>query len=329
MKELKREMKEGVFKRVYLFFGAESYLLEKYESEMKEAIVSEQKQIMNFDIYTGKTVPTNTIFDAANTLPFMSEYRLVIVKDSNLFTSGRKDETETMADFLSQIPESTVLIFIEQEVDKRNRLYKKVNELGRAVEFTSPTEKDLISWVQRLFKDNGKEISQGTAILLLRTVSADMQQVTNEMSKLVAYKHDGDVIEDADIYAISTKTVETKIFDLVGAVGNKQPQIALDIFSNLLVMKESPIMVISMIARQFRFILQCKELNQMNASNAEIATTLSIKSFIVGEYLKQGRNFSRDKLISAIESCLLSDIDIKIGKIDGQLAVELLIVKYS
>lgn len=327
--ELRKEIKSKNFKRSYLFYGDENYLVKLYEAELTEALLSVEAKMMNMDVFEGKEVSVAEIIDAADTLPFMSDYRLVICKNTMLFVSGKKDESEKMANFINEVPETTVLLFSEPEVDKRGRLYKKLAEHGRAVEFKSPTEKELIDWICRTIKKAGKEIPPDCAAHLLKTVPDDMDSVMSEMEKLISYKADAREIKTSDIDEVCTKSLETRIFDLVDAVGARRADTALDIFSNLMLMKESPVMVISMIARQFRLLLQCKYLANKGMGEPDITRTLGQRSFVVKGILKQCANFTVGQLYSAFTDCLEADVSIKTGKISDRLAVEMLILKYS
>ncbi len=323
---LKDHMKRGEYKRVYLFYGDETFLIKRYEQAMSAKIVPADAEMMNKDVFVGKETSSEQIIDAASTLPFLNELRLVIVKDSKLFATGKKDETERIFNFVPDIPESTVLIFIETDIDKRNKLVKRVAEAGYAAEFTTPTESELADWVIGVFASHGKKLSKPNAVLLLRTAAHNMEAVQTECDKLIDYKGSETEITAQDIELVCTKALETKVFDLVAAVGNKKTDEALEIFSGLMLMKEQPIMILAMIARQFKLILQAQSLRESGMSQDNIAATLSLRSFAVKEYLKQAGNFSGGILNKAMDSCIRLDLDIKTGKIDGQTALEVLIL---
>lgn len=329
MKQLKEQIKSGNFQTCYLFYGNENYLKKYYMEQMKQAIIPVGMEMMNLDVLEGKQVSSGQIIDAAETLPFMTDKRLIVIKESELFQSGRKDETEKTAAFLSKLPETTCLIFIESQIDKRNKLYKQMDKFGRIVEFATPKESELAVWLQKGFKKYHKQISPKTAAYMIRTVGSTMEALVEELQKLIAYKnHETEITED-DIDAICTKSLETKIFDLVAAIGNKNSSKSLEIYGNLMLLKESPIMVLTMITRQFRLILESKILRGMGVDTEGIAKRMGQRSFVIRECLKQGGNFSESLLKQAMKECLETDIAIKTGKMDGTLAVEILIIKYS
>lgn len=329
MKEINADIKSGKFKRTYLLFGEESYLVRNYTDRLVKAIVPDEAEAMNFDMFEGKDFSAQSVMDAAETLPFLNKYRLVLLKDTGLFDAGRKDDSDALAGYISQAPESTVIVFSERKADKRNRLYKGVAETGHTAEFSAPPEHELIEWMVKLFKNSGKTISKPNAVYLLRTVAHSMEAVHAEAEKLVSYKGDETEIIKADIDAVCIKALETRIFDLTDAIGNKKGGEALDLYSNMILMKQSPVMILTMIARQFKMILQCGLLSGENKSIKDIAAELGLRSFVVSECLRQSGNFKADELVRALSDCLETDISIKTGKLDDRTAVEILIIKHS
>ena len=330
MKELKKQWKNGEFGRCYLFFGAETYLLKDYETALEKALLPEGTEMMNHDIFEEKRATAAAIMDAAETFPFLNEKRLVTVKNSEFFQKGgRKEEGEKLKEFLADIPESTCLLFIEEKVEKTSALYKAVTKHGQAVEFKKLTEKDLGTWIKKLCKDNQKQMSESVLGLFLQTVDHDMENMEGELLKLIAYKGEESEIKAEDIRAVCTVSLEARVFDLVKAVAEKRPEKAVQIYRTLLSMKESPYMVLSLITRQFRFILETKLLSESGMTNETIAAKLEIRDFAVKEYLRQSKRFSARVWKDAMKDCLETDLNIKSGKAAEETAVELLIVKYA
>jgi len=329
IKELKADIKNGDFKRVYLFYGKERYLVRQYENRIKEALLPPGSEIMNFDLYESKSASAEAISYACQTAPFLNDYRLVLIRDSKLFVTGRKADSDYMAEVLPDIPESTVLIFIEDDIDKRIRLFKKLGEIGSVVEFKTPTDKDLTEWVKVIVKKRGGHIGGEAIKALIRTTAHNMEALSAEIEKLSGFVGEGKEIKLSDIEHVCTIALETQIFNLVGAVGEKKPERALDIFSNMILMKEQPLVVLTMIIRQFRLVLQSKILAEKGRSDNEIAKFLSVRGFVVAECLRQANRFKTDELMDALRDCLRADMDIKSGRISDKLAVETLIVKYA
>jgi len=312
---------------VFLFYGNEGYLIKQRERALVERLVPAGAEQMNLSIFEDKSFSIEDLLYAAEALPFFNDNRLVIVRNAGFFKT-RKADGETIASYLPNVPPSTTLLIIENEVDKRSKLYKEINKNGTVTEFVPLQEKELIKWVVSLFKEKGSIIAPGVAAQLLRTTSFSMEAVCSEAEKLIHYTN-GKTITSEDINAVCTKSVESRIFELTGAIGGKRADEALQMYHNMVSLKESPIMILTMITRQFRQILQCGALAHQKRSNDEIANILSLRPFVVREYLANSRNFTAATLIKALRDCLEADLNIKTGKMSDQLSVEMLIVKYS
>ena len=169
MKSLNEDLKTGQFNNVYLIYGEEEYLKKQYKEKLRNAMLSPD-DTMNYAYYEGKGINVNEVIDLAETLPFFAERRLIILEDSGLFKSSSTE----LADYLKEMPDTTSIIFIESEVDKRNKLYKAVQSKGRAVELGRQDEATLIRWVAGNFKREGKNVSESTVRYLLSKVGTDM-----------------------------------------------------------------------------------------------------------------------------------------------------------
>lgn len=328
LKSLKDDIKNRKFKRVYLFFGDENYLKKKYIDELKSAVIPEGAEMMNLDIFQEKKIESEKISDACETFPFMNDLRLIIVKESELFIQGSKNESEKIAEYVKNIPETSVLVFIEEKVDKRGKLYKAVSAKGECIECKIPSEKEMVEWVEKVSAKKGLIMSKSVILYFIRSINNGMETVLLEIEKLADYVGRGEVYEK-DIDNICAKSLEIKIFDMVAAIGNKRIKEALDIYNNMILMKEAPIMILSMIARQFRIILQSKYLSEKGLYKSEIAGKINQREFIVSQCLLQSKNFKKKDLLRALEDCLKCDIDIKTGKVQDRLGVEMIIMKYG
>ena len=331
MKELANHIKSRKFSSLYLLFGQEAYLVRLYESRLREAIIGapgSTAEAMNLDIFEGKNVSAEQVDLRANTLPFMNEKRLLIIRDSGLFAPGRKDESERIYRFFENLPPDAVTIFIESNVDKRSKTYKQALKSGTVTEFTTPTDKDLVVWLTRTLKDQGKAISASDALLLLRYTSYDMHTAAREALKLAAYMGDAPSVTAAHIEAVCVKSTQARIFDLVDAVAIRDAALALSQLDNMLAAKESPLMILSMIARQFRIMLMCKECNRLGLNLEDTVAATGLRGFMVSAALRQAKPFTQAALVGALHNCADIDHRIKTGRITDRLALELLIITH-
>lgn len=328
MQSLDNSIKDKDFNNLYLIFGEEKYLKEEYEKKLTNSIVSESTKMMNFDILEGKATTVFKIKEISDTLPFMNDYRLIIIKNSGLLYEGRKSETEILIDYIKNIPKTTVILFIEEKVDKKLKIFKEIKKIGEVCEFSFLNEKDLADWVLSTINAQDKIMSKDDAIYLIRNVGCSMEVIYNELNKLISYKAENQITRN-DIDSICTKSVESKVFQLVDSIGLKKTEQAINIYKNLIFNKTSPFMILSMIYRQFKIILQVKYLQAKSKTIQQISAELGLRDFIVRTALIQSKNFKNKVLLQAIDDCLELDNQCKTGIIQDQLGVEMLIIKYS
>ena len=131
MKSLNEDLKTGQFKKVYLLYGEETYLKRQYRDKLRSAMLP-LEDTMNYACYEGKNTDIKAVIDLAETLPFFAERRVIVLEDTGFF----KNATPELAEYLKEMPETTAMIFVENEVDKRGKLYKAVQSQGRAVELS-------------------------------------------------------------------------------------------------------------------------------------------------------------------------------------------------
>ena len=323
MRTLNEHIKTGKFKQVYLLYGPEVYLKKQYRDKLKNAIIGDDT--MNYNYYAGKGQDVNALIAMAETMPFFSEHRLLIIENSGFFASSN----DSLAEYIPSIPETTYIVFVEDEVDKRNKVFKAVSSAGYAANLSSPDEKTLKLWIAGLIKKEGKNITERAVMHFLEIVDNDMENIHQELEKLLCYTAERDVITEEDITQICSVHTENKIFDMINAVAMKNQREALRLYDDLLTLKEPPLRILALISRQFNTLLQIKALSVRGYTSSVIAQRTGMKEFIVKKNLGMTRKFSIDELREALESCVQSEEEVKTGLLNDRMAVEILIIKYS
>ena len=165
MKTLNEDIKTGNLKGAYLLYGEEAYLKKQYKDRLSKAVFKEDDR-MNYAYYEGKGINPAELIDLAETMPFFAERRLIVVENSGFF----KNAVPELADYIKIMPDSTCFLFVENEVDKRGRMYKAVKNKGRAVELKRQDEKTLLYWIAGNVKREGKQIKEQTAKYLISKI---------------------------------------------------------------------------------------------------------------------------------------------------------------
>lgn len=324
MKTLQQELSQGVIQSVYLLCGEEAYLKRQYEKKIKQSCIQEDDTI-NYHHYEGKGIAVGEIIDLAQTMPFFAEKRLIVMKNTGFF-KGACDE---LADYMGQVPQTACILFVEDEVDKRTRLYKAVKKAGKIVEFKTQDEKTLTTWIASILKKENKQITRGDLQLLLEKTGTDMDNIYQELEKLICYTYGRDVITGEDIQQVCTVQITNQIFDMINAMAEKKLKTALDLYYNLLALKEAPLKILALINRQFNLLMQVKDLLRLGKDKSEIASKTGLAPFFVGRYISQSKGFTMEQLRQAVEDSVQAEEDVKKGNMADKLSVELLIVKYS
>lgn len=323
MKTLAADIKSGNYKKVYLICGEEEYLKLNYKNQFIRAVAGDDT--MNLGIYEGKNFDVNEVIDTAETFPFFAERRLIVMEDTGLFKSGG----EELAEYMGKIPDSTIFLFVEQNVDKRSKMYKAVKANGYICEINRQTEKDLSLWAARIFAKDGKKITNADMSYLIANVGTDMEVLSREIEKLISYDLNKEIISKEDIDAVCVKQLNVRIFDMVDAISVKNQKKTLDCYYELIAEKEPPMRILFMVARQFHLILQAKDLSARGMSKDQIAQTMGVQGFIATKSIRQSRNFSVAELKSALAESVQTEEMIKKGMLDENIGVEMLLIKYS
>lgn len=321
MRQINEDIKQGNFKQAYLLYGEERYLRRQYRERLRKALCSDG-DTMNTHFYEGKNVAVGEIIDLAETLPFLAERRVIFISNSGLFKSGG----EQMAEYLAAPCETTFFVFMESEVDKRSKLFKTVQSKGYAAEFAIQDEKTLMRWSAGVLAKDNKKISENTLQLLLSKTGTDMENIQMELEKLICYCMDRDVITAADVEAVCAARISNHIFDMINAVADKQQRRALDLYYDLLALKEPPMRILFLIARQCNMLLQAKELKSKGYDNRTISSKLGVAPFIASKYLNQASKFKSATLRTAVEKCVDAEEAVKTGRMNDVMSVEILIM---
>ncbi len=324
MKKIEEDIRTGNFRQIYLLYGKEDYLKRQYKDKLTAAMVS-AGDTMNFAVFEGKESAPGRIIDLAETLPFFAERRVILIKDSGFF----KRSCEELADYLAGAAPSTHFIFVEEEVDKRSKMYKAVKKNGQIAEFAEQNEALLTRWILSRLKKEGKRITSSVMQLFLGKTGTDMGNIDRELEKLICYTMGREVIEAADVEAVVTEQPSNKIFEMINAVAEHNQRKALDHYYDLLALKEPPMRILYLITRQFQILLTVRDLSGRGFDRHTMAQKAGIPDFAVARNVSQAKGFTAAQLIGALKEGAGLEEAVKTGRMNDRMAVELFLVKYS
>ena len=326
---LNRELKEGTFRTVYLLCGEQAYLRLQNRDRLRAALLGDGDQ-MNVSFYTGMEITAREIIDQAQTLPFFADRRVIILENSVFFSKKASVESDALAAFIPEIPESASLIFVEEAPDKRKKLYKAIQKHGFVLNCENLTPQLLGRWAAGLFKKAGLMIDGPVLSFFLETVGGDMMNIVSESEKLIAYCMGRQYVTQEDIREICSPQLQDRIFDMIGAVSRRQKDKVLAIYMDLIALRTPGQVILTLLQREFSRLLQVKELQEGRLSETEIAKRVGLSPWIVKKnYLPVTRSLDRNRLERSLQICLQADQAYKSGTIDAGTAVEMTIIRLS
>lgn len=324
MKNINHDIETNTIKKFYLLYGSEDYLKRQYKDKLVEALADPEDN-MNLNYFEGSGMNLQDVLDIGETLPFFADNRVIVLENSGLFKKAPEDIEKKIAGF----PDSTYVIFVEKEVDKRNRLYKWIGKAGYASEMNTPDEKMLIAWVKGLCRAEGKQIDEAAIFYFVEHMGTDMLLLRNELEKLFCYQMDKERITIDDIREVCISQATDKMFDMLDAIGSRNQEKALLLYHDLLALREPAMRILYMLTRHFHILMQISLLTAEGKDNKTMASVCGIPPFSVKKYAAQAGRYSYEKLRGMVEKCQATDQGIKTGMVQDIVGVELLIIEFS
>jgi len=245
----------------------------------------------------------------------------------------RQAQDKPFSEYLPKVPESTLLVLVDSlpEKDKKardkNPLLSELASKAKVVVFPSLKDAQLRSWIQKRVAERGGAISPAAINLLARTVGGNLWVMSNEIDKLITFAA-GRQIAEPDINQLVSEARETSIFGLVDAIVEFRADTAQGLLEKLLQKGTSPTHVLVMLARQVNFVVRAKDLKRQGKPTAEIRTLLNIaQEFLFNRVLEQASRYSIERLKEVYHKLLETDLAIKTGKYEGDLALNMLVAE--
>lgn len=323
MKTVQSHIAEKRFSRVYLLYGEESYLVNQYRDMLVKSLVNDG-DTMNFSSYNADNFSVDAITGDIITMPFLADYRVVLVEDSGIFDKS----DDSLLSAIEQMGDTNVLIFCEKKVDKRKKLYTALNKSDYAscLEFSTPDTETLTKWVSAILADGGIKVRVNVPDKLISVIGNDMNALKNEAKKLHDYCMMRGEITDKDVEVICSNPVEDKIFDMCEAISKKDGRKAISLYNDLCILKTKPMTIIYLITRQYNILIQVSQLLSENADVKRVMSYMKCADFVARKYISICRNYEHSQLIKALDRCQEADISVKTGRLTDVNAAENLII---
>lgn len=329
---------------IYLFYGEETYLLETRVKKIKKEY---QQLILGINFIQVDDTNVEELIADLETPAFGFDKKLIIAKNTGIFKKEKKttksdskkkkvDDTklplnEKIAKYiqenLEELKNTVDLVFVEQEVDK-NALYQTIEKVGEVKEFALLKLPDLIANIKKIAVAYKVNIDDATAKYLVDCCGTSMQDLINELRKLIEYKGENSNITKQDIDLLCTKQIQAVIFDLTDNLGKKETSKALEVYNGLISNKEPIQKILITLYNHFKklYIIKIAE-----KYNEDVATAMNLKPnqlFLVSKYKTQARYFETQELREVIEALIDLDANYKIGLISLEIGLEAILCRY-
>lgn len=329
---------------IYLFYGEETYLLETRVKKIKKEY---QQLILGINFIQVDDTNVEELIADLETPAFGFDKKLIIAKNTGIFKKEKKTTksdskkkkvddiklplNEKIAKYiqgnLEELKNTVDLVFVEQEVDK-NALYQTIEKVGEVKEFALLKLPDLIANIKKITVAYKVNIDDATAKYLVECCGTSMQDLINELRKLIEYKGENSNITKQDIDLLCTKQIQAVIFDLTDNLGKKETSKALEVYKGLISNKEPIQKILITLYNHFKklYIIKIAE-----KYNEDVATAMNLKPnqlFLVSKYKTQARYFETQELREVLEALIDLDANYKIGLISLEIGLEAILCRY-
>jgi DNA polymerase-3 subunit delta len=327
---------------LHILYGRDGFSLNQAMGKIKADLGDQGTVAANTINMEGRHLTLSELKNKCDTAPFLCSHRLVIVEgllgrfDAKQSKSrSRKGkpgnglaEWEGFDSYIEQMPKTTVLMLVDEDVKGSNGLLKKISSLAEVRTFPLLRGKDLKAWIRQRVKADGADITAEAVNLLAELIGGDLWAMDGEIQKLRLYDQERPISED-DVKQLVTCVQEANIFALVDAVTEGRTESAQPLLHRLYDEGLAPIYILTMITRQFRLIALTKDLRK-GLSRLQIQDRLGLKStYGLDKTLSQAKLYDFERVKRAYDKLLKTDLAIKTGQYSDELALELLITELA
>jgi len=326
----------------YILYGRDDFSLNQAVDEIKAGLGDREAVATNATSLVGKQLTLSELRNKCDTAPFLCSHRLVIVEGllgrfevkQGKRRSGKGKsrnglgEWEDLASYIKQMPETTVLVLVDEDVKGSNSLLKKISPLAEVQAFPVLRGKALEAWIRQRVSSEGGDISPQAVAFLAELIGGDLWAMNGEIQKLLLYSQERPISE-GDVRQLVSHVQEVNIFALVDAVAEGRAQLAQRLLHRLCQEGMPPTHILTMITRQFRLIAQAKDMPK-GLSRLQIQDRLGLKAgYALDKTLSQAKLYDFEGVKRAYDKLLETDLAIKTGRYSDKLALELLVAELT
>lgn len=328
------KIKKRQFSPIYLVYGTERYLIDKTRQIIIDNVLNNDDTQFNLSIYDLGEIPIDIALEDAETAPFFSDQRLIILQNPFFLTAQKSNKKiehnlQALITYLEKPSPTSVIVFLAnyEKLDERRKITKQLKSNATIIEAKKLTKEQLIRLVNNQLKDSSVTITEEALELLRNLVEDDLSLIINELQKLILYVGENNEIDINVVEKLVIRSLEQNVFNLIEKVINGNLESAFQIYYDLLKQNEEPIKILAIIASQFRLIYQVKELARRGYGERQIASHLKVHPYRVKLARGQINSFSEENLAEIMNLLADSDYALKTGTMERRLVIEMFLFK--
>lgn len=334
LEQFEKDIKQNKLKNFYVFCGSDEGLIKECIDKIKKITVEGSGFIdLNYARMSGEKLDIDAIINNCETIPFMSDYRVLEVYRANFLRDKNKEDKgkdiEPLRDYVKNIPPYTILIMyyvFEDDREKPGSRIKKLEKVCEVVKVDKLKGMGFQAKVKEIFDEKGKSIGKAELSYFCSIIENNMSIVENEIEKLILYTGHRAITRD-DIIKMAPYEKESDIFNLVSYLSDRNIKGAIDTLNQLIYRGEKPPKILSMIERQFKLLFAIRVKIGKGVKKDDIVKEYRLNPFIAEKMITQSKRFSEEALRRNLELCLETEVEIKSKSVDNKNAIEMLMVR--
>lgn len=337
-KRIDRDIKSGGVKNLLLLYGKEGFLIHWAVETLIKKYVNPACRDLDYFKLDGASVTIDQIKSNCETMPFLSERRVVFISDFKLLEGSKsknihEEDEKQLAEYFKSIPDNCMLIITSDSADKRKKLFKSISDHGGVYEFGELDEKSLKAYVEKRFKEAGKQIRPAvTARLIEATGYFDkdtdytLYNLENDIKKAAAYSEEDEILSEVIDNTVSGN-MDTNVFNMIDSISRDRKDEAYQLLHNLLVSGEKEYKLLALLCSHFEIILSVKEMKEEGRSLPQMKELLGIHEFRIKKASAFAEHYSLKHLRKILQKAYEIDKNIKTGLLEAALALELFVAE--
>ena len=324
-KDFDRILSGNQIPSLLLFEGEEEYMKQSALAALRKKLLPEGLEDLNETLLDAPE--TDQLIAAAETMPFMADRRLVIVRDHPALI-GRAEADDRLAFYLTSVPPTTVLLFFcTKKPDGRKKLYTIIRKQNGIVTFSPLKDRELTAFVSSAFKSFGKECDERTADFLIFTCGSDASRLMTEIAKIASHSGNDAPVHPDEIKSLATPSAECTVFQMVDAVVSGQNQRAFLLMRNQLLNGTDRLYMLSMLLRQFRLLQHIRIMQYEKCTRDFIRSALGVPPFAADQYMRQASMYTNAQIKKAVSICFETEYAVKSGRMNQEGSLESVMLK--